>query len=233
MTTVTLARVFVVASTMLAIFHAGEVAQAQQPASSTQPVSRPFPIVQVQIGDVPVALPKDWVETKIINISSGERKTVTLVNANLRQSPRSTHFDVPPLIIFDTVGVSTSLVEQNLTSRKAALEKRWPDRAADEDGFWHWQPGAYGEYVLIGASYARPLEQPLIVECTKSLRPGRRGEQRCGVKFYWTPNASVRYDFYDTDVPKSRWAELDQRVLELLKFFDGRQAWPVITPSGK
>jgi hypothetical protein len=82
-------------------------------SSGAQSVSRPFPIVQVQIGDVPVALPRDWVETKFVKILSDKDKTISIVNANLRQPPRSTHFDVPPLALFDAVGVPPGIVEQN------------------------------------------------------------------------------------------------------------------------
>lgn len=199
------------------------VGNAQQsPVVQKQLVTRSFPIVQVQIGEVPVAIPKDWVETKFVKILSDKDKTISIVNANLRQPPRSTHFDVPPLALFDAVGVPPGVVEQNLRSAKINLKRRWPERVADADGFWHWKPG---QYVLINSTHARPLDQPLIVSCSRSVRPNQTGEQRCGVLFY-TSELFVRYDFFDTDVPKSHWAELDQRVLALVDFLDGRKVWP-------
>jgi hypothetical protein len=210
-------------------------AQQQQDPTKLQPVSRPFPIVQYQFGDVPLALPQDWVETKFVSIGAGSRPFITFANVNLRQPPRSTHFDVPPLRSFVMVGVPRELVERNLREQKIALEQRWSDRVGDNDGFWRWKTG---EYVLVGSSYPRPLDQPLFVKCTGSLRQDRKphnrptdgfkraaDEQRCGVSFYWTLNAGVRYDFYDTDFPKSRWTELDQQVLALLDFLDGRKVW--------
>lgn len=199
-----------------------------QQGLSTQPVSRPFPFIQVQVGDVPVALPKDWVETKFIDVSAGQQKSIAFVNSNLRRPPRSTHFDVPPLRLFDMVAVAQSLATENIRSRNKLLNERSLERVADTDGFWRWKPN---EYVLVSSTYARPLGQVLLVSCARSLRPNQSGEQRCLVAFYATPETWVRYAFYDSDVPKSHWVELDQRVLALLNFLDGRKAWSSERPN--
>jgi hypothetical protein len=83
-------------ATVIAIEH-GAVRAQESPTNLLQPISRPFPIVQVQIGDVPVALPQDRVEAKIIDVLPGNSKTISFVNANLRRAPRSAHFEVPLL----------------------------------------------------------------------------------------------------------------------------------------
>ena len=217
--------------------HSGENRAQFVPDTSGQILDRPFPVFVLPFGEIPLAFPKDWVEpqynvrttgptnwteVKLIHIRPGEQTYFNIVHANDRMPPRSTHFEIPPLSLFVVKRVPIGLAEQNLQSRKAKLHERLPDRTVDKDGFWHWNRD---EYVLVNPSHARPLDQPLIVSCGRSLRNYNSGEQQCGVSFYWTLNASVRYDFYGTDFPKSRWTELDQRVLALLDFLDGRKEW--------
>ncbi|MFA6265689.1 MAG: hypothetical protein WC670_08255 [Pseudolabrys sp.] len=205
--------------------HLIEISEAQQP--SAQSTGREFPVVYIQIGDVPVALPKDWVDNKFANIHLGNSRIISFVNVHMRPSPRSKHFEFPRVILFGIVEPAAGLPERNLRESKANLEKRQSEQAPDEFGFWLWKAR---EYVLIDMPYARPLGQPLTVSCMPSP-PRPKEERMCTVRFYWTLAASVDYTFFDSDYPESRWAELDQRVLELLKFLDGREAWPATKPA--
>jgi len=206
----------------------------QGQAALMDTVSRPFPTIQVRLGNVLLAIPKDWVESKFVSIHQGRTPFVYFANAYQRKAPRTTHFEVPPLISFRVNEPAAGLPERNLRSWTAEWERRWPERVADDDGFWNWKPTPYGpEYLLVEPRHPRPLDQPLIVKCSGSLRPNNKGEHDCEVSFYWTLQTGVRHDFYDTVIPKSQWVELDQRVLELLKFLDGRQAWPPQNQTGR
>jgi hypothetical protein len=189
--------------------------------------SRPFPVIDVQLGDVPFAIPKDWVDSKFLFVGRGSTPFISVSNANYRRPPRSTHFEFPPLVLFSVRETAPGLPEKNLRSRKGELERRLPERHPDQDGFWEWK---HREYLLVEPHHARPLDQPLIVKCSGSLRPNRKDERQCSVSFYWTLATGVVYDFYDTDVPRPQWAELDRRVIELLKFLDGREPWSEQNP---
>jgi hypothetical protein len=185
--------------------------------------SRPFSVVEFQLGDVPFLMPKDWVDSKFLSISRGSTPFFSVVNAQRRRPPRSTHVEFPPLVHFSVTETAPGLPARNLRDYKAEWDRRWPERQPDRDGFWEWKPR---EYMLVERRHPRPLDQPLIVGCSGSLRPNSKDERRCTVWFYWTLATGVNYDFYDTDVPPSQWADLDKDVIELLKFLDGREPWP-------
>jgi hypothetical protein len=207
------------------------------PNTSAVPLSRPFSVFTLALSEIPLALPLDWVEPQynvramptnwakdsLLHVRQSEPAYIFIVNANLRLPPRSTHFEIPAFHQFVISHVAIGAAEWNLRFQKAEMDQRWTDRTADEDGFWHWKTR---EFVLINSSHPRPLDQPLVVSCSRSARPNQNGEQDCSVGLYWTPSVHVRYDFFDTDYPKSRWGELDQRVLALLDFLDGRKPWP-------
>jgi hypothetical protein len=218
---------------LLVLLGPGQSLAADDPAQvvKTPTQSRPFPVVEFRLGDVPLLLPKDWVDSivkdrvdsKLLYIHRGSTPFINFANANHLRQPRSTHFEVPPLSHFAMQETAQGLPATNLRASKAEWDRRRPDRHPDQDGFWQWKPG---EYALVEPRHARPFDQPLIVECTRSLRPQGAGERRCTVFFYWTLATGVTYDFYDTDVPPSQWVDLDQRVIELLQFLDGREPWP-------
>jgi hypothetical protein len=211
---------------VLVFFGSGPTFAASDESSRAVAVnaqSRPFPVVEVQVGDVPFVIPKDWVDSKFLSIYRSEAPFINAANADLRRPPRSTHFEFPQLSFFTVVQTAPGLPARNLRDSKAEWDRRWPDRQPDQDGFWQWK---HQEYALVGPRHARPLDQPLVVRCTDSLRPNSKGERRCAVSFYWTLATGVTYDFYDTNVPQSKWVDLDRRVIELLQFLDGHEPWP-------
>ena len=184
--------------------------------------SRPFAVIQEQLGDVPLVIPKDWVESKFLSVNRGSTPFINVANANHRRPPRSTHFEFPPLVLFAVKESARGLPEENLRRRKGELDQRWPERRGDQDGFWEWKRQ---NYLLAEPRHGRPFDQPLMVNCSYGGRPNRENERRCTVSFYWTLTTSVVYDFYDSDVAESQWVELDRRVVELVKFLDGREPW--------
>jgi hypothetical protein len=206
------------------------------PSTSVQSLNRPFPVSVFPIGDVPVALPKDWVEPEynvritgpryltkstLIEIHPGEQPYIHTVNVDLRLPPRSKHFELPPLHSFHVSRTADGAAERTVRSEKTELDERWPERVVDEDGFWLWKAH---EYLLTKQTYSRPFDQPLTVFCSPTVGPNK-GQLDCTVRLYWASNVAVRYDFTDTEFPKARWAELDQRVIALLDFLDGRKEW--------
>ena len=200
------------------------VAAPDDPGQLAAPTlqSRPFPVVEFQLGDVPFLMPKDWVDSKFLSIRRGSTPFFNVVNAHLRRPPRSTHVEVPPLILFSVIETAAGLPASNLRDYKAEWDRRWPERQPDRDGFWEWKPR---KYMLVEPRHVRPFDQPLIVGCSRSLRSNSKDERQCTVRFYWTLATGVVYDFYDTDVPPSQWADLDKAIIELLKFLDGREPW--------
>jgi len=195
-------------------------AVAQQPLMPS--AGREFPVALVQIGDVPVAIPQDWIDSKSVFIHLSNSSFISFPDVHRRPLPRSAHFELPRLHVLGIVEPATGLPERNLRGLIAELDKRRPERTLDEFGFWLWKTR---EYVLVDMPYPRPLDQPLIVSCLPSPRRPKI-ERMCTVRFYWTWATSVDYTFFDSDYPQSRCAELDQRVLELLKFLDGREVRP-------
>ena len=195
-------------------------AQDKRPAGMTT-ASRPFAIVEVLVGDVPFAIPNDWVTSGFVSIHRSDRPFVHFANLHQRPAP-TTHFEVPRLVSLSLRSPVSGVAEQNLRVQKELIERRWSKRKPDEDGFWQWK---LQEYLLVDRHHPRPLDQPLIINCFGSARPKRPvPEQRCGASFYWTLNVSVRYDIYDTEIPKRQWVELDKRVIDLVTFLDGRGA---------
>jgi hypothetical protein len=162
----------------------------------------------------------------------GDWYYIAFFNAHQRPPPRTEYFDVPPLTLFVlTAGSTVENTTQNLkvvenTTRnikrlKSEVAARWPERQADEHGFWNWKPR---QYLQVSKSHERPLDQPLIADC--SLGSSKRSMNACTVHFYWTYLTSVRYRFNFFDVPEPQWVELDRRVLELQRFLDARHPFP-------
>jgi hypothetical protein len=203
-----------------ALMFAAGFAGARAQTVSVNVASRPFPIVEVRLGDVPFAIPEDWVSAGFVSIRRGGQPYVHFVNLHQRPGP-TPHFELPRVISLILSTPAPGLAARNLRAREEEQAKVQANRKSDQDGFWQWKPR---EYLLVNASYSRPLNQPLIVVCLGSERPNRpKAEQRCGVSFYWTLGMSVRYDFYDTDFPKQQWVALDKRVIDLVMFLDGRE----------
>src|SRR5712671_3795966 len=96
--------------------------------------SRPFPVVEFQLGDVPFLMPKDWVDSKFLFISRGSTPFFNVVNAHHRRSPRSTHVEFPPLVHFSVRETAAGLPASNLRHYKAEWDRRWPERQPDRDG---------------------------------------------------------------------------------------------------
>jgi hypothetical protein len=202
-------------------------AQPTQPTPVTT-ISRPFPFVELQFGDVPIAIPKEWLTfLNLLRDKDGNVSSIAFANAHLRPRPRSPYYEIPPLFHFDMKVPAPELAAKNIAEKKRAIDARWSDRRPDQYGFWNWKTR---EYLLTETVHPRPLDQPLIVGCMEAPNPGGQPLQLCTVWVYWTLNTSVRYTFYERDVPESKWVELDQRVLELLRFLDGREPYSVAAP---
>src|SRR4051794_16340754 len=85
--------------------------------------SRPFPVVEFQLGDVPFLMPKDWVDSKFLSIHRGSTPFFNVLNAHRRRPPRSTHVEVPPLILFDVTETAAGLPASNLRDYKAEWDR--------------------------------------------------------------------------------------------------------------
>jgi hypothetical protein len=188
--------------------------------SGVATLSRPFATQELQLADVLIVIPKDWIDAGFVSLKRGSGGFVHLTNLNDRPSPRASHFDMPPLNSFVMTVPAQGLAANNIAQTKVELQRRWQERQPDEHGFWRWKPA---EYVLTSQTHKRPFDQPLTIQCVGSPRPKRGTERRCEVGLYWTSNTSVRYAFFDTDIPESQWVELDKRVLELVQFLEGSE----------
>jgi hypothetical protein len=199
----------------------GVLAQDQQrQAAPITTVSRPFPTTQVDLGDVVLAIPTQWVDSKFIDVSLRQQRSVVFHNAHMPDFRSTDQFGVPALALFGLVEVPPELSESNLRSQRAELEKRWSERGPDDHGFWHWKTD---EFIFVSDSAQRPLGQPLIVKCRDALPYPDPLYDPCSVRFYWTPRVSVRYDFRKTQFPEAEWTRLDRQVLDFLRFLDASQ----------
>ena len=202
--------------------HVGVLAQDQQrQAAPMDTVSRPFPTTQVVLGDVVLAIPTQWVDSKFINISLRQQRSVVFHNAHMPHFRSTDQFGVPALALFGLVEVPPELSESNVRSQRAEFEKRWSERAPDDHGFWHWKTD---EFVSVADASHRPLGQPLIVKCRNAVPYPHPLDDGCSVRFYWTPLVSVRYDFRKTQFPEAEWTRLDRQVFDFLRFLDASQA---------
>jgi len=205
---------------MFFFFAFGGVVLAQD--TDKRIVPRSFPTTLVTLGDVPLAIPQQWLTNKALKVSSGRQRYVYFVNADQPQFPSTEHLQIPPLALFVLTQVPAELSESNLRQQRAELEKRWSNREPDDHGFWHWKTD---EFVSVTDASHRPLGQPLIVNCRNATpQPEHPVRDRCSVWFYWTPFVSVRYDFMKTKFPEAEWSRLDRRVLDFLRFLDARGA---------
>lgn len=208
--------------------HSLAVSAKKQPSSHavTTIPNRPFPVVQVRLGDIDLAIPAEWIKTKMLSIHEGSSAFVLFPNIDPARLEKLTNFKLPPILSLGLARSAPGLPEQNLKRLQQELDKFSPkgDTSNLEWGFRKWKPR---EYLQITDRNLRPLNQPLLVSCTASYRPNRApGEQTCRVQFYWTSGVSVRYDFYDSEIPKSDWVSADREVLTFLRFLDARQNLP-------
>ena len=207
------------AAACLLLVHAGD---AQESSGIRK---RSFETIDVTIGDTRFEVPSDWMSAGFISISRGNQPFIRFVNLNQR-TERLPHWDaeIPKLISLELVLPGQGLAARNIQAQRQVRERRWSERQPDEHGFWQWHAfwqWNLQEYLLVEPHHVRPLDQPLSVSCFGS---SARDAPRCTVGFYWTHEVGVRYSFFDDDVPKRDWAELDRRVLALVKFLDSRHA---------
>ncbi|HEX5779256.1 MAG TPA: hypothetical protein VFY21_10490, partial [Xanthobacteraceae bacterium] len=142
------------------------------------------------------------------------------VNLNNLASLRTPQFELPPLESLVIQTAASGLPARNIDQAKAELKQRWHERLPDSHGLWKWK---VAEYVLVSSAHPRPFDQPLTIFCVGSARPNRQPERRCQVTFYWTLGTGVRYAFFDSEIPESKWVELDRSVLEFMQFLSGNQ----------
>ena len=186
--------------------------------------NRPFPVVRVRLGDIDLAIPAEWVKTRMVSIREGSSAFVLFPNIDSARLEKLSNVKLPPIISLGFARSASGLPEQNLKRLHQELTKLSPegDTSYLEWGFRKWKPR---EYLQITDRNSRPLDQPLLVSCTASYRPNRApGEQTCRVQFYWTSSVSDRYDFYDSEIPKPDWVSADQEVLKFLHFLDAHQS---------
>jgi hypothetical protein len=154
------------------------LAQNDKPPKMTT-VRRPFASVEVRLGDVPFVIPNEWIASGFISISKSSQ-SIFFVNLHRRPAP-TPHFEVPRLISLELRMPAPGLAEQNLRAQTEEQIRVLLERKPDEDGFWQWKPR---EYLYVDARHTRPLNQPLIIHCSPSVRPKKpEAERACSTSF--------------------------------------------------
>jgi hypothetical protein len=186
-------------------------------AQNNSEQQRASAVIPIILGGTRFAIPSDWVG-KFSTVNRGRipsfeiiapRKTMQLP-ANIKR------LEIPKLkslLVSEFPGEPAS---EQLTAVKKSVENSKESRQQDVDGYWNWQRNSY---VLTAKPSNRPFDQPLVVSCFEI----RKDEKICSSSFFWNRKVTVRYDFYLTEVPKDKWADLDERVVKFVAELEASQ----------
>lgn len=201
-------------------------AAAQEPGTRTGGATaeprfdRPYPIIEVQIGDVPIGVPEYWIEGPIAARINPRGTFLILANTGNRND---SYFGFPRLTQF-LLSAGNGLLEPRKT---LAAENQSSDQPLKAN-FLKLRPTKNAAFVGTNYLYMlptnRPLNQPFIVNCVSRSVPHRpKNERQCRVFLSWTTSAGVRYTFWESDNPITTWSDIDQRVIDTMKILDLRK----------